>query len=268
MLSNKHFLSIVILIFSNLAILIAANLINLMFPLNNPFFNQIFLIITTFILLFILMFLIVPLIYKLPREFHCFKEYFNGIHLSFQPSYSRIIAYTVICYSIFVLSELIGSLIYGQFVFDISRVLPPNSYSVLDINPGLFEEIMFRGIIFTLLLSRFSKKKTLYLSAFLFGIVHYANLLHDCSSVMVLYTTAQVIWAFGMGVLWGYLVIKTNSIIPGIILHYLSNAFDSLWLFLPIASLELRLIYMLLFAKFIPILISIILIRSILKLSK
>ena len=268
MLSNKHFLSICILIFSNLAILITANLISLIFPLINPIFNQILLITTKFILLFILMFLIVPFIYKLPREYHSFQKYLNGIHLSFQPSYSRIMFYTIVCYSIFVLSEFIGSLIYGDFVFDISRVVPPNSYSILDINPGLFEEIMFRGIIFTLLLSRFSKNKTLYLSAFLFGIVHYANLLNDCNSVMVLYTTAQALWAFGMGVLWGYLVIKTNSIIPSIILHYLSNAFDSLWLFLPMASLELRLIYMLLFAKFIPILISIILIRSISRLSK
>ncbi len=261
MLADKHLLSIIILIVSNFVILVVANLISLLFPLITPNVNQIILIVVKFILSFILVFLIVPFIYKLPRKYNSFQEYLKGIHVRFQPFYSRIILYTIGCYGIFILSELMGSFIYRQYAFDLSRILPPQSYSLLDVNMALFEEIMFRGIIFTLLLSHFSQKSSLYLSAALFGLVHYVNLLHDFSYGMVLYITAQVCWAFGMGVLWGYLLIKTNSIIPGIILHYLSNAFDSLWLNLPMASIEVSIVYMLLFAKFIPIIISILGIR-------
>jgi len=146
-------------------------------------------------------------------------------------------------------------------MFNVSSILPPQSFSILDINMGVFEEIMFRGIILTIFLNYFSEKKALIYTSVLFGLVHYANLLNGVNYEMFIYTTVQVIWAIGMGFLWGYLVLKTNSIFPGIILHYLSNAFDSLWLYIPTSSIEIRLIYMLLFAKFIPIIISIIIIR-------
>ena len=117
---------------------------------------------------------------------------------------------------------------------------------------------MFRGIILTLLLSHFSERNSLWISSAFFGIVHYANLLNDFGYEFFMFTTAQVVWAFGMGLLWGYLVIKTNSLLPGIILHYLSNALDSLWLYIPTSSMEIFLVYKLAFGKFIPIIISII----------
>lgn len=265
MLSEKPFLSIIILIATNLALLIVANLISLVIPLINPFFNQIIQIIIKFILLAILVFFLLPLVYKLPRKYYSYQEFLKGINLQFQPPYLRIIFVTIGCYAIFVLCELIGSFIYGQYVFDISRVVPPLSYNILDVNAGIFEEIMFRGIIFTLLLNHFSERRSLLYSSLLFGVVHYANLLNGFSYEVFIYTTAQATWAIGMGFLWGYLVLKTNSIFPAIILHYLSNAFDSLWLYIPSVSIEIRLIYMLLFAKFIPIIISILLIRYLAK---
>ena len=112
-------------------------------------------------------------------------------------------------------------------------------------------------------MAHYSEKKSFIISAVLFGVVHYANLLHEFNYEHFIFTTAQVIWAIGMGLLWGYLVIKTNSLIPGIILHYLSNALDSLWLFTPNTSIEIRVFYMLLFAKFIPIILSILWIKFI-----
>lgn len=122
---------------------------------------------------------------------------------------------------------------------------------------------MFRGIILTVLLAHYSEKKSVWISAVFFGVVHYANLLHEFNYEYFIYTTAQVIWAIGLGLFWGYLVIKTNSLIPSIILHYLSNAFDSLWLFLPNTSIEIRVLYILLFSKFIPIILSLLWIRFI-----
>ncbi|MCK4687956.1 MAG: CPBP family intramembrane metalloprotease [Candidatus Lokiarchaeota archaeon] len=263
MLADKPIKSIIILIVTNLAIVVAAAFISLLIPSIDQNVDQIIQIIVTFMFWCSLVFLIVPFVYKLPKKYDTFPDYLDGIHLTNYRPFSRIIFYTVSCYFIFIIFQLIGSLIYGQYSFDTSRILPPESYGLININAGLFEEIMFRGIILTLLLALCSEKKSLLISAVIFGVVHYANLLHEFNYEHFIFTTAQVIWAIGMGLLWGYLVLKTNSLIPGIILHYLSNALDSLWLFVPNSSIEIRVLYMLLFAKFIPIILSIIWIKFI-----
>ena len=263
MLADKPIKSIIILIATNLAIVVAAAFISLSIPSIDQNVDQIIQIIVTFMFWCSLVFLIVPFVYKLPKKYDTFPDYLDGIHLTTNRPFSRIIFYTASCYCIFVIFQLIGSLIYGQYSFDPSRILPLQSYGLININAGLFEEIMFRGILLTLLLALFSEKKSLIISAVIFGVVHYANLLHEFNYEYLVFTSAQVIWAVGMGLLWGYLVLKTNFLIPGIILHYLSNALDSLWLFTPDASIEIELFYKLLFAKFIPIILSILWIKFI-----
>ncbi len=263
MLTDKPIKSVIILIATNLAIVVAAASVSLLIPSIDQNFNQIMQIIITCLFWCSLVFLIVPFAYKLPKKYDTFSDYLEGIHVTSYRPFSRILFYTVSCYFIFVIFQLIGSLIYGQYVFDASRIVPPQSYWLLNINAGLFEEIMFRGIILTLLLAHYSEKKSLFISAAFFGVVHYANLLHEFNYEQFIFTTAQVIWAVGMGLLWGYLVIKTNSLIPSIILHYLSNALDGLWLFIPALSIEIRIIYILLFGKFIPIILTILWIKFI-----
>jgi membrane protease YdiL (CAAX protease family) len=263
MLANKPIKSIILLIVTNLAIVVTAALISLSFPSIDQTVDQIIQIVITCMLWCLLVFLIVPFVYELPKKYDTFPNYLDGIHLTNFHPFKRILFYTVSCYFIFVIFQLIGSLIYGQYSFDPSRILPPESYWILNINAGLFEEIMFRGIILTLLLALYSEKKSLVISAVLFGLVHYANLLHEFNYEYFVFTSGQVIWAVGMGLLWGYLVLKTNSLIPGIVLHYLSNALDALWLFTPGASIEIELVYKLLFAKFIPIILSILWIKFI-----
>lgn len=258
MLSDKPILSILILIATNLAVLIAAVMLSLIIPYINQYAYQVIQIIIKAIFWCLLVFLIVPFCYKLPKKYDSFGGYLERIHLTTYKPFSRILFYTISCYCIFIIFELIGSLIYGQYVFDISRVIPPQSFQLLDFNAGIFEEIMFRGIILTLLLTQYSERKSLWVSALFFGVVHYTNLLNEFNIEFFIYSTAQVVWAVGMGLLWGYLVIKTNSLLPGIILHYLSNALDSLWLYIPTTSIEIVLIYKLSFAKFIPIIASII----------
>ena len=257
MLADKPVISIIVLIATNLAIVIVAAVLSLVIPSIDQIIDQIIQIIVTFMFWCSLVFLIVPFVYKLPKKYDTYGDYLEGIRLTNYRPFSRILLYTVSCYCIFVVFQLIGSLIYGRYIFDTSRILPPLSFCLLNINAGLFEEIMFRGIILTVLLAHYSKKKSIWISAVFFGVVHFANLFHDFNYEHLIFTTAQVIWGIGMGLLWGYLVIKTNSLIPSIILHYLSNALDSLWLFLPTISIEIKLLYMLLFGKFIPIILSI-----------
>ncbi len=261
MLADKPIRSIGLLVASNFAMLVVALFLSTLFPAITPLVNQIIQIVVAFVFLSVLVFVLVPFVYKLPQEYASFREYLDGIRLTLSRPYSRIILFTLSSYCIFVLCQLAGSFLYGQYTFDISRILPPNSYYLLSFYQALFEEIMFRGIIFTLLLALYSQRKSLVASAVIFGLVHYVNLLHGLNYATFLYTTAQVLWAFGMGLFWGYLVIKTKSIIPGIILHYLSNALDPLWLYVPTPLITVDLLYTLVFAKFLPIILSILLIE-------
>ena len=73
----------------------------------------------------------------------------------------------------------------------------------------VLEEIIFRGIILNGLLKNYSPIKAIVWSAALFGIVHL--------------NPWQFIGAFIIGLVIGWIYWKTNSIIPGILIHFVNN---------------------------------------------
>ena len=107
-------------------------------------------------------------------------------------------------------------------VFDLSGDLPPESHSLLISIPSMFEEVAFRGIILTVFLSHYSDRKSIIFSSLGFGFIHLLNLAMGRELVWVL---GQVIWAFTMGLFYGYVFVRTQSLLPSMIVHYLSNVF-------------------------------------------
>ena len=75
--------------------------------------------------------------------------------------------------------------------------------------PGIFEEIGFRGILQSQLLTAVSVKKAICISAFLFALVHF-NILN-------------LPYLFVLGVLLGWVSWKTKSVYPSILIHFLHN---------------------------------------------
>lgn len=80
------------------------------------------------------------------------------------------------------------------------------TYAVL---PALVEELVFRGWILGAL-QPFGERRALLLSALIFGLIH-GNL-------------TQVPFAFILGLLFGYIFLRTGRLWPGIVLHFLNNA--------------------------------------------
>jgi len=76
----------------------------------------------------------------------------------------------------------------------------------------VMEEFVFRGIVLGGLLKSYSNTTAILVSAFLFGIIHF-NL-------------AQFMLAFPLGLLIGYLYIKTHSIYLCMLMHGLYNTFS------------------------------------------
>ena len=87
---------------------------------------------------------------------------------------------------------------------------PYAAFFVIVISAPVLEEILFRGIILDGYLKNYKPWQGIIVSAFLFALLH-GNL-------------AQGIGAFGMGILFGWVYWKTNSIIPSVLLHFINNA--------------------------------------------
>jgi len=89
------------------------------------------------------------------------------------------------------------------------------------INPGVFEEIGFRGIIFSNLEKKYKGWVVVILSAIFFGLFHFGSLTIGENPFTVIFL---VLMSTTFGLAWGYMRLKTKSIIPSIIVHYLIDA--------------------------------------------
>jgi len=93
------------------------------------------------------------------------------------------------------------------------------------IGTGLFEEVLFRGLVLNLLLVEFggSKKgivKAVIISSVLFGVVHIGNAI---AGVGLLATITTIIGATLVGVFYAALYMRTKNLWVVIILHAITN---------------------------------------------
>lgn len=87
------------------------------------------------------------------------------------------------------------------------------NFVTVAILPALMEEFVFRGVILGLL-RKYGDGFAIVVSAAIFGLVH-ANII-------------QSSFAFIVGLILGYIVVKTNSLLPTIIIHFINNFFSIL----------------------------------------
>jgi len=86
---------------------------------------------------------------------------------------------------------------------------PAVFFFMIVIAAPILEELLFRGVILDGLLKNYQPVHAILFSAFLFALVH-GNL-------------AQGIGAFLGGILMGWIYWKTQSVIPGILIHFFNN---------------------------------------------
>lgn len=174
-------------------------------------------------------FYIVPNWLDLPLARKSYREYLSDIRFAhFQPA-GKLIFIIATSYGLIVLCQLAGSFSYylnepGEYVFNIGNNSLLDKGSVV---AGVFEEIVWRGIILTLLLSKYTELKAILVSSAIFGAIHILNLANPQHPAI--FHFSQVVWAFALGIMYAYLFIKLNSIWAPIILHYLSNALVGVW---------------------------------------
>ena len=179
-------------------------------------------------------FILAPFVLRLPKGKRTFRQYLDDIGLSRMQPFIQLVLLALSCYVILALSQAGGSFVYRLFegqpmswsfvrrVFDLSGDLPPRSASLLISIPSAFEEVAFRGIVLTVFLRKYSKRKSIIFSSIGFGLVHLLNLLFGREPIWVL---GQVIWAFIFSLFYGYIFVRTRSLLPTMIVHYLGNVF-------------------------------------------
>lgn len=106
----------------------------------------------------------------------------------------------------------------GSFVLD-----PETAWKacLLFLLVGVFEEILFRGILMHGLTQRFGPVIALFASSGIFGTMHFVNWIEGQPLDG---TAQQVLHASASGLLYGAIVLRTGSIWPAVFLHAIWDA--------------------------------------------
>lgn len=157
-------------------------------------------------------------------------------------------------------------LLSGSYVFDLAQILPPYTWILLTaLVPGFWEEVVFRGVIFALLLKKQDKIKAILMSSALFAVPHLINLLTVGSNLNEVYfVLSQVGFAFFIGLFLAYLVTLTDSLLPTIVFHYIVAALSPLVINTPGADPVIRGILLFLGGGVVPAVIAIFVVKKVL----
>jgi len=150
---------------------------------------------------------------------------------------SKIVLTGFISFGVFCTLAAIISVGMGIFKADLSTVfsfpdIRPDpdvigwGYFLLALVPAIWEELAFRGLIQSKLRKVFSVKLSILLSAASFGIFHFSNLLTQSPAQAL----PGVILALFFGIGWGYLTVRTRSVVPAMISHYLVDPMGQIFL--------------------------------------
>ena len=177
-------------------------------------------------------FIIAPFILRLPKGKTTFRKYLDDIGLTRLKPFFRLVLLGLSCALILALSQAAASIVFrlfegnpvnGRFlrgVFNFSSLHPSRSLDLLLTLPSVFEEVAFRGIALTVFLGKYSERKSIIFSSIGFSLMHLLNLTNGRELEWVL---GQLVWSFILGLFYGYVFVRTKSLWPSMIIHYISN---------------------------------------------
>lgn len=181
-------------------------------------------------------FVIAPFVLGFSGKKFSYRDFLSEIRLTRMKPILQLFLLGLTCYLIIALSQAAGVLVFrlsqGQsidwsfirYTFVLTRELPPQSDSWFQSIPSIFEEITFRGLVLAIFLRFYSKSKAILFSSIVFGLMHILTIADGRPPV---WSAGQVLWAAILGIFYGYVTIKSNSLLPAMMVHYLSNLFVS-----------------------------------------
>ena len=160
---------------------------------------------------------LMPYVLGLPNGRKSLRDYCHDIRLLPITPLGRNILLGLLMAALTLSSIFLASLLTGHFVFDWSLV--PALRWVKGLTRGIWEEVFFRGIILVLFMRVFPLRRAVFLSTFLFAVVHLNPMAINLEMIV------DVVSIFFIGLLFTYLVLKTGSLLPAIVFHYVHDIF-------------------------------------------
>ena len=109
---------------------------------------------------------------------------------------------------------LVGSILTGRYELDWSTI--NISHTVFSLNPGIWEELAYRGIIMFVLLKSKSVRQAALIQVLLFGLFHIKG--------VDLWSWVDVISVIVIALAFTYAAYKTRTLLAGIVFHFLHDA--------------------------------------------
>jgi membrane protease YdiL (CAAX protease family) len=182
----------------------------------------------------LLLFALLPFVLGLPARGASYGAYLDAIRLTRVRPLIRLLLLGLSCYLILALCQASGVVVYralegkpitGAFlrgILDVSGELPPKSWGWLVSLPSALEEVAFRGVVLSVFLLAYPERPAILFAALGFGAMHLLNLASGRETVWVL---GQVAWSAILGLFYGFVVVRSDSLLPAMAVHYLGNLF-------------------------------------------
>ena len=161
--------------------------------------------------------LLFPRVFKIPFGSVSIKKFLANLGLIKPRPLLKLVLLGTFA-SLFTLSGmLVGSLLTGKYVFIPTTITL--GQAVFSLTPGIWEELLLRGVLMIVLL-RLTKsfKRATLIQVLLFGLAHIKGL--DFLSLVCEPISVAII-AVG----FTYIAYKTKSLVPGMVFHYLHDTF-------------------------------------------
>jgi membrane protease YdiL (CAAX protease family) len=161
-------------------------------------------------------FYLFPVLYRAPFGPVPLKEYLKRIGFYLPTGAWRHVLLGIILAGCTLSGMLVASLLTGRYQMDLETIRL--SQTIFSLNPGIFEEVFYRGIIMMLLLPLTkSLKKAIVWQIIIFGLAHIKGFdllaLVDTISVMII------------AIAFTYAAYKTQALLAGIVFHFLHDSF-------------------------------------------
>lgn len=160
---------------------------------------------------------LMPFVLGLPNGRKSLTAYCRDIRLLPVQPLGRNILLGLLLAALTLGAILLSALATGHFVLDWGLV--PGVRWIKGLTRGIWEEVFFRGIILVLFMRYYPTRKTMavFLSTFVFAIIHLGNFTPEA--------LVDVVSIFFLGLLFTYVVLKTGSLLPAMIFHYVYDMF-------------------------------------------
>jgi membrane protease YdiL (CAAX protease family) len=248
-------------------------LILLPFINNIPFLTLLTIdFIFTFGFLGVLWLYIVPFGLKLPFKEQKFKGYLENIGLGRRQQVLKNVIIGIVSFIIFSAVSLLGGLLLGDYEFVPEVVFGRPSATnfgwflfIIMLIPGIWEEVSFRGVLIPNLERKYSDLNIILISGCAFGLAHSINFINILVGLNPLLVVFQINYAAFLGFAFAFMFLRTKSLIPCILLHYLIDSLGQLFLYVEFSNWISLSIYSIVFIGLLPMVLIILFVNYITK---